>query len=250
MNKTIAPISTDQAITSERLIMKDNSLIMASYSLTVDEQRLILASIEKAQRQGKTQNIQAVAISINVKEYAELYKVKMGTAYKALKASSDKLYERSIKMNDAGVIRRVRWLQEQAIYDSGKVELVFSAIISKHIRDIVTKQSTYRLEQATQLSSQHAIRLFEIFQMVIDPNTQEGSWDVSVIRLKELLEIENYYDRWIDLKKKVILSSLDQINRNTSLKADWEVTGKEGKRITDIRFHIFESSQLSLTLEG
>lgn len=243
----VLPTAND--ISPEQLVMKDNALIMASYSLTVEEQRLILACIEKAQRQKEPLAHRAIDITLSVQEYAELYGVKMGTAYKALSSSSNKLYERSIRIDEEGVTRKVRWLQEQANYDSGKVKLTFSDTISRHIRDIVTEQTSFRLQQATQLRTQHAIRLFEILNMVLDPETQEGRWDISVERMKDIFEIRDYYDRWIDLKKKVILPSVQQINKNTSLKVDWKVTGKEGKRITELEFIVFEADQLSLGLE-
>lgn len=250
MTTTTKDVAELHTITSERLVIKDNALIMASYTLTVEEQRLILACIEKAQRKQEPLNADAIEISLNVQEYAGLYNVKMGTAYKALKTSSDKLYDRSIKMDSEGVkMRRVRWLQEQAIYDSGRVSLVFSATISRHIRDIVTMRSAYRLEQATQLRSQHAIRFFEILQMVIDHKTQQGTWEVTITQLKELFELQNAYQRWVDLKRKVIEESVKQINKNTSLKVEWEVAAKEGRQISAVRFYVFESSQLSLGLD-
>ena len=242
-------LPTAKEINPEQLIMKDNALIMASYSLTVEEQRLILACIEKAQRQKEPLAHRAIEITLNVQEYAELYNVKMVTAYKALSSSSDKLYERSIRIDEEGVTRKVRWLQEQANYVSGKVKLRFSDTISRHIRDIVTEQTSFRLQQATQLRTQHSIRLFEILNMVLDPLTQEGEWIISVEKLKDIFEIRDYYDRWIDLKKKVIQPSVQQINKYTSLRVEWDVCGKEGKRITELKFTVFESDQLSLGLE-
>ena len=247
--KELAPNFSPGTINSDKLVMKDNALIMGSYSLTVEEQRLILACIEKAQRQQKTLDNDAIEITLTVNEYANIYKVKMSGAYRTLSSSSDKLYERSIRMNDQGVRRKVRWLQEQAVYDSGKINLVFSSVVSKHIREIVTKRSTYRLQQATQLRSQHAIRLFEILQIVIDPETQEGVWEVTVDELKDLFEIADHYDRWIDLKKKVILPSVLQINKNTSLKVDWEVAAKDGRSIVGLRFFVFEANQLALSMK-
>ena len=242
-------ILSNTDITSEKLVMKDHELIMGSYSLTVEEQRLILACIEKAQRTKAPLNADAIQISINVKEYADLCSVTMGSAYKALAKSAEKLYEQSIKMNDQGVRREVRWLQEKALYDSGKVTITFSSMISKHIRDIVTKRSIYRLEQATQLRGQHAIRLFEILQIVIDPETQEGEWIVTLEKFRDLLELPSAYDRWIDLRKRVIEASLAQINKNTSLKVEWEIEAKEGRQISAVKFTVFESNQLSLGLE-
>lgn len=244
---TLSP--PNREISTEQLVMKDNALIMASYSLTVEEQRLVLACIEKAQRQKDPLANPSIEITLTVHEYADLYKVMMGTAYKALASASDKLYERTIRIEEEGVTRKVRWLQEQATYKSGKVSMRFTDTISRHIREIVTEQTCYKLQQATQLRTQHSIRLFEILNMVLDPVTKEGEWRVSVEHLKSIFEIEEYYDRWVDLKKKVIEQSVNLINKNTSLRVEWEVAGKEGKRITDLRFVVFELDQLSLGLD-
>lgn len=235
-------------ITAERLIVKDNALIMASYALSVDEQRLVLACIGKAQEAKAPLKSEAIEISLNVNEYAALYQVQVKHAYKALKQSSDKLFDRLIFMKSDGQERKIRWLQEQAVYDSGKVKLTFSNLISKHIREIVTKPSAYRLEQATQLRTQYAIRFFEIFNMCIDPETQQGTWDVSLVDLRKILKLEDSYPRWVDLKKYIIQDSVNQINNNTSLRADWEVSGKEGRQISRVKFSVFESEQLELSL--
>jgi plasmid replication initiation protein len=244
----IVPLLPSVDSLNERLVVKDNALVMASYTLTIEEQRLILACIEKAQRKKNPLCAEAVEITLTVQEYAQLYGVKMVTAYKALNSASNKLYERSIRMDDAGVRRRVRWLQEQAHYDSGRVKLTFSSLISTHIRQIVTGRSMYRLEQATQLRSQHAIRIFEILHRHLDHSKQEGEWIVSIESLKEILEIDDAYPRWVDLKKRVIVESVNQINKVTSLKVDWSIFSKAGRQMNEIKFTVFETSQLQLGL--
>lgn len=243
-------ISTDDTteITNERLVFKDNALIMASYSLTIEEQRLILACIEKAQRKKEPLKSYAVEITLMAEEYTKLFDVKMVTAYKALHSASNKLYDRSIIIDDGGVTRKIRWLQEQANYENGRVKLVFSETISRHIKDIATGKTAFRLKQATQLRSQHAIRFFEIFQMAIDPETQEATWEVGIDELKNILEMNDSYPVWADFKKRVIVPCMNQINKNTSLKVDWEVAEKVGKQISKLRFKVFESSQLRLSL--
>lgn len=239
------------SIADEKLIVKDNQLIMASYSLTVDEQRLLLACIEKAQRKQVPLNENSIEISLGAQEYAESYGVTMKTAYKALKNSSDRLYERSITMptQDGDGIRKVRWLQESAVYESGKVSLKFSDVISHHLKYIVTEPTVYRFAQATQLRTQHAIRLFEILQIVTNAESGEGVWEISIDDFKETFQLTDSYDRWTDFRTKVIQPAIDQINKNTSLIATWEPSGKKGKSITHLRFTAFETNQLSLSLE-
>lgn len=235
-----------QKITHERLISKDNALIMGSYTLSVDEQRLLLAGIEKAQRIGKTEGTKAIDVTLNAQEYATLYGVTLKTAYNALSLSSNKLYERSITLKEEGAKhRRARWLQEQAIYESGMVKIIFSDVISKHIREFTT---TYRLEQATQLRSKHAIRYYEIFQIIVDQKTQEGEWRISIDELKDIFEInQDDYPRWSDFRKRVVVEPINQINKNTSLNVEFAVE-KNGRDVVGLIFTIFESKQLKLGL--
>ncbi len=245
-----ALITTPVPIDRQKLVIKDNALIMASYSLSVEEQRLILACIEKAHSQKKPLSMgETVEMSLTVHEYANQYKVSMSAAYKALGKSSDRLYDRSIFIKENGVKRKIRWLQERAIYSSGKVRLVFSNVVSKHIREVVTTQTAYLLAQATQLRTQHSIRLFEIFQTKIDPISQEGTWEVSVEEFKILLDIKEKYTLWRDLKRKVIVHAVELINKNTSLKVEWSPSEKDNKKIIRIKFEIFEATQLNLSLK-
>jgi len=104
----------------------------------------------------------------------------------------------------------------------------------------------YRLQQARKLVTQHSIRLFEIFQTVIDSETQTGAWVVTVVEMKRILRIQNKYDRWIDFKNKVIIPSVKQVNETTSLEIDWDIYSKEGKRITELIFTVKESIQMNL----
>ena len=234
----------------KKLVIKDNALIMASYSLTVEEQRLILACIQKAHTKKIPRTNNSLEIVLTVREYAELYDVKMVTAYKALSNSADKLYDRTIRIAEEGVKKRnARWIQEHAEYDSGRIKLIFSDLVSQHITEVVTAQTAYMIAQASQLRSLHSIRLFEIFQTVIDHEERQGCWEVSVDELKEILDVNKNYDRWADFKRKVIDPSLKAINKDTSLKVEWRISKKDGRKISHIEFTVFELDQLTLGLE-
>ena len=74
------------------LIVKDNALIEASYTLDVVEQRLILLAILEAREQ--KQLIQAGSLlRIHASSYIHQFNVDKSTAYKALKRAVKGLYE-------------------------------------------------------------------------------------------------------------------------------------------------------------
>lgn len=245
MSNQLSPVISDP-LPQDRLVMKDNALIMASYTLSVEEQRLILISIEKAQRIKNRDKNALVEVSISAHDYADMCNLSIKAAYNALSISSERLFERDLRLDGDDVKRRIRWLQERAQYVSGRIKIVFSSEVSKHIFDITNAHNAMRLRQATQLKSQHSIRLFEIFNMAVDNDTQSGIWIVNIDKLKQVLKLQDQYSKWTDLKRKVIEPALKLINTNTSLKVDWSIHEKNGRQVESVKFEIFESEQLNL----
>jgi hypothetical protein len=74
------------------LVVKSNTLINASYSLTLAEQRLIGLAIVKANNQHKEVDPNTMLI-VTALEYMEQFNVDRATAYEALKAS-ERLFSR------------------------------------------------------------------------------------------------------------------------------------------------------------
>ena len=245
MSESLTPVIYE-SYPSDRLVIKDNALIMASYTLSVEEQRLILICIEKAQRIKNRDRNAPIEVSISAHDYADVCNLSVKSAYNALSTSSERLFDRYLRLDDDKILRRVRWLQEHAKYVSGRIKIVFSNEVSKHIFDITNADNAMRLRQATQLKSQHSIRLFGIFNMAVDNEKQHGIWIVSLERLKQVLELEGQYDMWTDLKRKVIEPALKLINTNTSMQVSWSIHQKQKRQIESIKFDIFESDQLNL----
>ena len=72
------------------LVVKDNGLINASYSLALAEQRLILLAIVEARRSGKGLE-EGSLLTIHAKDYAKQYNTNIDTVYQVLKDGADAL---------------------------------------------------------------------------------------------------------------------------------------------------------------
>ena len=70
------------------LVVKSNTLINASYSLTLAEQRLIGLAIVKANNQHKEVDTNTMLV-VTAAEYVDMFKVDRAAAYMALKDASD-----------------------------------------------------------------------------------------------------------------------------------------------------------------
>lgn len=78
------------------LIIKSNTLINASYSMTLAEQRLIALAIIKI-REIKNLDTGTIMLEVRASDYMEMFGVDRATAYQALKDATDKLYERDFE---------------------------------------------------------------------------------------------------------------------------------------------------------
>lgn len=119
-------------MTDNPLVTKANSLVTASYSLGVAEQRIILLAIIEARSQQRMIDARGV-LRIKAKAYQDNFKVEKHTAYEALKNAATGLFEASFKYDDiddkTGKPRHnvVRWVQKISYIDNaGTVELQFT----------------------------------------------------------------------------------------------------------------------------
>ena len=97
------------------LVVKNNSLINASYNLETTEQRLIMLAIMSARDTG--QGITADSkLEIHASDYANQFNVTNETAYEVLKSAVNNLFERKFsyiaeykKTGKTGIVRS-RWV--------------------------------------------------------------------------------------------------------------------------------------------
>jgi plasmid replication initiation protein len=227
---------------NEHLVVQDDALTYASYTLSFEEQRLIIAAIEKYHTKKDILPSSPVEVTILAQEYADLFGIKMTSAYKILKKTSEKLYEKTLTIKDEDKKRNIRWLQETAEYNAGKIKLVFSKQVSRFINEVINNQTVYKLSEITKLSTSNAIRLYAMFQTVLEKNKKEGVWVVNIEDLKETLELSTTYPRYADFNRRVIKGALQSINANTTLNVTHKVTKKQYRQPVEITFQVTEKT--------
>ena len=78
--------------------------------------------------------------------------------------------------------------------------------------------TSYRLEEVASLRSTYAIRLFEMLAQFSDT----GVFVISVADFKQRLGIEDKYDRFSNLKARVIEPAVKDLVAKTSLDVSWQ----------------------------
>ena len=222
----------------KQLVTKDNSLIGASYSLGVVEQRLIFLAIIEAREQ-KTLIEAGGLLRIYAHSYAKQFDVEKHTSYEAMKRAVEGLYEAGFAYSkideQSGKIGRYksRWVDKIGyIDDLGCVELVFASDVIPLITRLEARYTEYELKQVVGLQSEYAIRLYEL---IIQWRSVGKTNPISLAELREKLGLVDEYKRIEAFKRRVLDLAISQINEHTDINAEYQ-QHKQGRVIIGFTF--------------
>ena len=220
----------------DALVCKSNALIEASYRLSLYEQRIMLACIAQVRRDEPLTDQQLYTVS--AQQIAEMTGTKLGTTYQNLKAASERLFDRRVTLNEApngrgaSKVRLTRWVQEIVYQESmGSISMRFSTPMIPYLSQLTEQFTRYALSDVAQMTSAHAIRLYEILVQW----RSIGRREVEIEWLREAMQLEDRYSNIRDLKRWVLEPAIEQINEHSPLQVSW-TQRKAGRKITHLVF--------------
>ncbi|MEG1502378.1 MAG: replication initiation protein RepM [Synergistaceae bacterium] len=221
-----------------RLVVKANSLIDASFNLSLVEQRLMLLAITEAR---ELQNLSPeTPIEVRAVTYREQYNVDRSESYKQLAEASKQLFNRQFSYidkykNDAAVSVS-RWVNEVTyVTDKGMVVLYLNRNVISMISRLEEQFTKYHLMQISDLSSQYSVRLYELMAKYINVG---NSRKYPIEEIRGLFGIGiNEYKSMSDFKKRVLDLAVNELNEKTDITVKYEQF-KAGRVITHLLFKI------------
>lgn len=222
------------------LVVKSNELIRASYTLSLVEQRIILMSIVTARDIADI--TPDTLCHVRASDYAQLYDVSSQTAYEALKEAAEVMFNRrvTIQVYDELLKKKVplavRWLSGMNyLLHEGMVTVRFSKELIEHISEVYENFTRYKIENIAKLNSQYSIRLYEL---LVSWLSAEKTPIFEIQEFREQLGLNpDEYDRIQNLKQRVLLPAIEQINENTDITVSHK-QHKAGRNIKGFSFTI------------
>lgn len=227
-------------------IVKANMLVQSSYSLTLNETRLILQALEQIKR-GTVISADTV-FTVNAKDFAKAYGVDEKSTYDYLVEIAKKLYERSIFFSiPSGEGKKklpytqTRWVSFITYHEGeGCVKFSFSQFIIPYISNLEREYTKFSLAAVAKMNSAYAMRIYEICAQW----RKVGKLTITLVELKYRLGLSDEYSLYKEFKRRVLLPSLESINENSDLQVVYE-EHKKGRSVESIVFHIGEKNALS-----
>ena len=226
------------------LVVKSNRLNTAIQNLSLAEIRLIQLAIIDSREQNKGLSSDT-PLRINAMRYAEVFEVSKQTAYEALIDAEANLFERRFTFMDERDLKvKSRWISQATYIDGeGAIEVIFTpAVVNEITRIDGIEQffTKYTLEQTAQLKSLYAVRLYELLIQWREARKTQ-LFELETFREQLGLGV-NDYKRMSDFKRRVLESSIKEINEKTDIKVSY-TQEKKGTTIVGFKFVVREKSK-------
>lgn len=231
----------------KRTVTQDNALITASYSMSLNEKRLLVSAISQLDPTSKAWKEGRASATITAGDWVATFGGSPKNAYRDLRKASSELFERKVQLRgDHRNGKRIRWIQaEEYSEDEGRVTIVFSSEVLYYLTSLFDEFTKYDLLGVAGLKSTHSIRLYELSSQF-----KGTGWRyITLDDLREMFCLGAAYPRWQDLKKFVVERACKEITAKSDLEVDYEPV-KRGRSVHAIRLKIEEKEQLPLDLGG
>lgn len=211
-------------------VVKANSLIEASYRLTLDEMRLLALTIGTMDPKSE-QQIFEFTVADFVRKFPE---VSIDNAYKQIQMAIKRIYDRSVRTEDSERVTEFRWVSSRTYFKKeGRFRIAMTNEVMPYLTQLKGQFTQYQLNHISGFSSVHSIRLYELLTQY----KRVGERYISLDDLKKWLQLEERYDRYNNLKQWVLTPALAEINDKSDLFIEYEPI-KRGRKIVGIEFNI------------
>lgn len=221
-------------------VVQANELIDASYSLSLNEIRLISLAATKVDSRHKN----CGDIKVYVSDFMAAYNVSYSEVYGQIRDAVKSIMRKPIKIYnpDNNEVMELAWLMKNkySIGDDGAyVVMSFSPLIEPYLFELKERFTKIEFKYAARLNTPFSFRLYQWLKKAENLNSHKKRQAISIVLniqwMKEQAQLVGKYSAWRDFKRYVIEPALDRINSQTDISVTWEPI-KQGRSISAINF--------------
>lgn len=187
-----------------------------------------------------------------------MFELSEKNAYKQIREGLDATWDREFyewlpqgKGKTPGWVRRRFVITQEYNPSQGYGTLEMHPEFMQHLIDLSEKYTDYALRNIQHLRSFNAMRLYELLTQY----AKIGSRTFSLDWFQEVLTLSDSYERWTDLKKHVLVPSLESIHQHTDIEIikhksqGWIRAHKTGRAVTSFTINFRRKQQQTLDLD-
>ena len=226
---------------NDLVVVKANSLIEASYRLSIDEIRILALTVGTMDPKSNKKTFDFTVADF-VREFPE---VGMDNAYKQIQAAIKRIYDRSVTTEDENRVTHFRWVSSRTYFkNEGRFRIAMTDEVMPYLTQLKGQFTQYQLRNISNFNSVHAIRIYELCMQY----KTVGKREITLDELKKWLQIEDKYPRYNSFNEWVLTPSIAEINEKSDLAVTVEPI-KRGRAIHSLNFVIGSKKRTAQKIE-
>jgi len=222
-------------------VTKHNDLITSAYRLTLTEMQVILYGISLINPlDGKFPR----SYEINIKNFSDMFHRNKKNTYRDVKdAIMRRFWDREFTFHDkyetnrqGELVRaRVKWVTTVKYSDkAGFLKIYFNPEIEEYLHNLKGNFTTYYIKQVSKFKRFYSVRFYEIAVMHLNKSkSNDARFILSLDELRIILEIEEKYSMFSNLKMYVLDPAIKEVNTCSDLKMSYQPI-KKGRKYYEI----------------
>jgi plasmid replication initiation protein len=218
-------------MSNELTISKSNSFVEASYSMTLDEMRVLSLTLGVFDPTNPKRGF-----DFTVAEFCKHFpEVNPDIAYVQVQKAIRKISSRWMTLqNDDRILHEVAFVTDRVYFKKeGRFYIEFHEKLLPYIANLKARYTKYELVNIGAFTSTHTIRLYELCSQY----KTVGEREIKLEELKDWLQVSDKYDRYNNFNQRVLEPSIAEINAKSDLLIKIEPI-KRGRSIVALKFII------------
>lgn len=232
MNNKKATVLELATLNKNKLVVKSNRLIEASYKLSLQEQRIIILMASMVRIDDKDFQL----YRIDIKDFNKIIDVKNTAIYTEIQEITKNILERVLIIKDeTGRKLQIGWLSSAEYFEKeGYVELEFSPKLKPYLLELKSKFTKYQLKNVAGLKSAYSIRIYELLKQY----QTVGERYFLLEEFKETLGLKpGSYKNYGDLNRRILNPVEKELGKKTDITFS-KHPRKKGNKVIGVLFSI------------
>lgn len=228
----------------DNLVVKSNKMVNGKYNLKTIDHKMMLTLCSLI----SNNDDEFSEITLTVKEMADLFNIKKNDEYelyRVLSKECKKLLTATIEYNASTEKGKREWIGKTIFstmhYNEGKgtVKMKFNEDMREFLLDIRETYTKFKLGYVINFKNQYSFRLYELLKSY----EKIGERTLLVEELRTYMNLEKHqFERYTQLKNRVILKCIDEINKYSDIKVELKKEEKEKQKVVGLVFEIRKNS--------
>lgn len=224
----------------DNLVVKSNKMVNGKYNLKTIDHKMMLTLCSLI----SSKDDEFCEITLTVKEMADLFNIKGNDKYelyRILNKECKRLLGATIEYNISMENGKKEWIGKTIFstmhYNEGQgsVKMKFNEDMKEFLLDVKETYTKFKLGYVINFQNRYSFRLYELLKSF----EKVGERTLLIEELRTYMNLdEHQFERYTQLKNRVILKCIDEINKYSDIKVELKKEEKEGKRVVGLVFEI------------